>query len=51
MPTDSSKLEDLVDTFTTRGISRYDSYHFYGVVINTGASKYSTTGYGQFQAL
>ena len=35
-------------TFTTRSMSRYNSHHFYRVVINTGASKYSTAGYGQF---
>jgi hypothetical protein len=38
-------------TFTVRGTSRYDSHCFYGVVIDTGASKYSTTGSDQFQAL
>jgi hypothetical protein len=43
--------DDLTDNFTTRNTSRYDSQHFYGVVIDTGASKYSTAGYRQFQAL
>jgi hypothetical protein len=33
------------------GTSRYDSRHFYGIVIDTGASKYSTAGFDQFQAL
>jgi hypothetical protein len=42
---------DLIDNFTTRNTSRYNSHHFYKVVINTGASKYSTAGYRQFQAL
>ena len=35
-------------TFTTKSIFRYNSHHFYRVVIDTGASKYSTAGYGQF---
>jgi hypothetical protein len=39
---------DLTDNFTTRNTSKYNSYHFYKVVINTGASKYSIAGYGQF---
>jgi hypothetical protein len=48
VPINSTKPEELEETttFTTRSMSRYDSYHFYGVVINTGASKYSTAGYG-----
>ena len=33
------------------GTSRYDSRHFYGIVIDTGASKYSTASFDQFQAL
>ena len=45
MPIDSSKLEDLVNTFITRDISRYNSYYFYRVIINTRASKYSITRY------
>jgi hypothetical protein len=50
VPMDSTKLEELeeTNTFTTRGTSRYDSHHFYGVIIDTGASKYSTARYGQF---
>jgi hypothetical protein len=47
---DESCTEDT-HTFTVEGTSRYDSHHFYGVVIDTGASKYSTAGLGQFQAL
>jgi len=42
---------DDTNTFTTGSTSRYDSHYFYGVVIDTRASKYSTAGYGQFQAL
>ena len=37
--------------FTVKGTSRYDSCHFYGIVIDTGASKYSTAGFDQFQVL
>ena len=53
VPVDSTKLEELeeTNTFTTRSTSRYDLHYFYRVVIDTGASKYSTAGYGQFQAL
>jgi hypothetical protein len=53
VPIDSTKPEELEETttFTTGSMSRYNSHHFYGVVINTGALKYSTAGYGQFQAL
>ena len=43
-------LEDT-RTFTAGGTSRYDSLRFYGIVIDTGASRYSTVGLGQFQAL
>jgi hypothetical protein len=47
-----SKLKDnLTNNFITGDISKYNSYYFYKVVINTGASKYSTAGYRQFQAL
>ena len=31
--------------------SRYNNSHFYGIIIDTGASKFSTAGYPQFQAL
>ena len=53
VPVDFTKPEEPEETttFTTRSMSRYDSHHFYGVVIDTGALKYSTAGYGQFQAL
>jgi len=42
---ESSKLliEDTW-TFIVRGTSRYDTNCFYGIVIDTGATKYSTTG-------
>jgi hypothetical protein len=33
------------------GTSRYDTNRFYGIVIDTGAAKYSTAGFDQFQAL
>ncbi len=35
-------------TFAIEGISRYNSHHFYRVIINTGTSKYLTTRLGQF---
>jgi hypothetical protein len=44
------QMEDA-QTFTVNGISRYDTYRFYGVVIDTGASRFSTAGSDQFQAL
>ncbi len=52
-PTEPPGPEEVDDTnnFTTRSTSRYDSHYFYRVVIDTGASKYSTAGYRQFQAL
>jgi len=37
-----------VYTFTVKGKSRYDSYHFYGIVIDIRASKYSIAGFNQF---
>ena len=43
-------IEDTF-VFIAETISRYDSSHFYGIVINTGISKYLTAGFGQFQAL
>jgi len=33
------------------GTSRYNTNRFYGIVIDTGAAKYSTAGFDQFQAL
>jgi hypothetical protein len=37
--------DDPTNNFITGDIFKYNSYCFYRVVINTGASKYSTTGY------
>ena len=48
---DDSVVEDPQTFTTASGISRYDSEHFYGIVIDTGASKFSTAGVGQFEAL
>jgi hypothetical protein len=44
--TESSKLliEDA-RTFIIRGTSRYDTNRFYGIVIDTRATKYLTTGF------
>jgi hypothetical protein len=47
---DETSIEDPY-ALLTEGTSRYDSRHFYGVVIDTSASKYSTAGFSQFQAL
>jgi hypothetical protein len=44
----SEPKDNLTNNFTTRDTSKYNSYHFYRVVINTGASKYSIAGYKQF---
>ena len=40
-----------MDAFTASNFSRYSSDQFYGIMIDTGASKHSTAGYRQFQAL
>jgi len=42
--TESSKppIEDAW-TFIVGGTSRYDTNRFYGIIIDTGAAKYSTT--------
>jgi hypothetical protein len=44
--TESSKLpiEDA-RTFIVRGTSRYDTNRFYGIVIDTRATKYLTIGF------
>ena len=47
---DEPFVEDAY-TFIIEGTSRYDSCYFYGIVIDTGISKYSTTGFDQFQVL
>jgi hypothetical protein len=39
---------DLINNFITKNTFKYNSYHFYKVVIDTGASKYSIAGYRQF---
>jgi len=39
------RKQDLFTYITTK---RYTPKEFYGVIINTGASKKSTTGYGQY---
>jgi hypothetical protein len=44
----SEPKDDLTNNFTTKDISKYNSYCFYGVVINTRALKYSTARYRQF---
>jgi hypothetical protein len=38
-----SLIEDVY-TFTVKGSSRYDSYHFYSIMIDTSASRYSIAG-------
>jgi hypothetical protein len=40
-------IEDLY-ALLMEGTSRYDSNHFYGIVIDTNMSKYSITGFSQF---
>jgi hypothetical protein len=45
-----SYIEDAY-TFIIEGTFKYDSYHFYGVIIDTGALKYLTAKLKQFQAL
>jgi len=44
----SKPKDDFTNNFITGDISKYNSYCFYKVIINTGASKYSIAGYGQF---
>jgi hypothetical protein len=44
-------LVEDIHTFIAEGKSRYDNDRFYGIVIDTGASRYSTAGFDQFQAL
>jgi hypothetical protein len=46
----TKQIEDT-QTFTVNGILRYDTYRFYGVIIDTRASRFSTAGSNQFQAL
>ena len=44
---DETSIEDPY-TLLVKGTSRYDSRHFYGIVIDTSASKYSIAGFSQF---
>jgi hypothetical protein len=37
--------DNIEESLITSTSSRYDSHCFYGIVIDTGASKYSTAGY------
>ncbi|RFU25514.1 hypothetical protein B7463_g10820, partial [Scytalidium lignicola] len=43
--------EATTSVYNMASMTRYDSRQFYGIMIDTGASKYFTAGYGQFQAL
>ena len=46
------KLIKVTNNFATKGpTSKYNSYCFYRIIIDIRASKYSTAGYKQFQAL
>src|SRR5450432_2959538 len=50
-PTTISEVEEPTELLTTgSNTSRYSTDHFYGIVIDTGASKYSTAGFAQLQA-
>jgi hypothetical protein len=48
-PTDATEADPFV--YSTTAKSRYTSTVFVGIMVDTGASKKSTAGYGQFQAL
>jgi hypothetical protein len=52
-PTDATDLITEADPFvySTTAKSCYTSIVFVGIMVDTGASKKSTAGYGQFQAL
>jgi hypothetical protein len=45
------ELQDLQVVYSNDSESRYNSRQFHGIMIDTGAAKRSTAGYGQFQAL
>jgi hypothetical protein len=45
------ELQDLQAVYSNNSESRYSSKQFHGIMIDTGAAKRSTAGYGQFQAL
>jgi hypothetical protein len=49
--TPNDEIDNIVDIFTTASPSRYNSTEFFSILIDTGASKHSTAGYEQFQAL
>ena len=49
-PTPANETTETVDSFTTEGMSRYDSTQFYGLLIDTGAAKRSMAGIKQFTA-
>jgi hypothetical protein len=44
---DESLVKDA-HAFTVKGTSRYDSRHFYGIVIDTRTFKYLTINFNQF---
>jgi hypothetical protein len=48
---DSALPELCIEPATYATSNRYDSTTFYGIVIDTGVSKFSTAGFDQFQAL
>jgi hypothetical protein len=56
-PTIEFETEEAPECLTPESLttgsntSRYGTDHFYGIIIDTGASKYSTAGFAQFQAL
>ncbi|RFU23765.1 hypothetical protein B7463_g12573, partial [Scytalidium lignicola] len=39
------------EVYSVKSLARYDSRQFHGILIDTGAAKHSTAGYGQFEAL
>ena len=41
---DTAILSDDSDSFTYLSSSRYSTNYFYGILINTSATKYSTRG-------
>ena len=47
----ANPVDQPAETFNASTVSRYSSNRFQGIMIDTGAAKRSTAGYGQFQAL
>ena len=47
----TNPVNQRTGTSNANAISRYSSNQFQGIMIDTGAAKRSTAGYGQFQAL